>query len=352
MLDDSGMYSEGPAGRLYSSLNQERQVLVIGGAGYIGSVLVRKLLDRGYRVSVIDKLIYKNGSSIADLIENPDFSFTPGDYGEPGKLETAMRDVTDVVLLAALVGDPVCKKYPDLARKTNLDSAKQLLERLSGRDIGKFVFTSTCSNYGLRNDDTPADETSDLNPQSLYAETKVAFEQHILGSLSNLDFCPTILRLSTAYGISRRMRFDLSISEFTRELALGRDLLVYDENTWRPYCHISDISEAIVSVLEARKNEVYGQVFNVGSDSGNYTKKMLVDLILKYLPHAVVNYKQGGFDPRNYRVSFEKIRSVLEFGPEFTAEDSVRGLIRAIRGNLFPDVEERKNFYGNYIITE
>jgi nucleoside-diphosphate-sugar epimerase len=350
MLDDSGMYSEGPAGRLYSSLNQERQVLVIGGAGYLGSVLVRKLLDRGYRVSVIDKLIYKNGSSIADLIENPDFSFTPGDYGEPGKLETAMRDVTDVVLLAALVGDPICKKYPDLARKTNLDSAKQLLERLTGRDIGKFVFTSTCSNYGLRNDDTPADETSDLNPQSLYAETKVAFEQHILGSLSNLDFCPTILRLSTAYGISRRMRFDLSISEFTRELALGRDLLVYDENTWRPYCHISDISEAIVSVLEARKNEVYGQVFNVGSDSGNYTKKMLVDLILKYLPHAVVNYKQGGFDPRNYRVSFEKIRSVLEFGPEFTAEDSVRGLIRAIRGNLFPDVEERKNFYGNYFI--
>jgi nucleoside-diphosphate-sugar epimerase len=352
MLEDSGMYSEGPAGRLYSSLNQERQVLVIGGAGYIGSVLVRKLLDRGYRVKVIDMLLYNNGSSIADLAEHPDFTFIKGDFGDIGKLEGALRDATDVVLLAALVGDPICKKYPELARKTNLDHPKQLLERMNGRGIEKFIFTSTCSNYGLRNDDTPAEESSDLNPQSLYAETKVGFEQHILGSLATLDFCPTILRLSTAYGISRRMRFDLSISEFTRELALGRELLVYDENTWRPYCHISDISEAIISVLEARKREVYGQVFNVGSENGNFTKKMLVDLILKYIPHGVVNYKQGGFDPRNYRVSFEKIRSVLEFGPEFTAEDSVRGLIQAIRGNLFPDVEERKNFYGNYFIQE
>jgi nucleoside-diphosphate-sugar epimerase len=352
MLDESGITSEGPAGRLYSSVNQDRHVLVIGGAGYIGSVLVRKLLDRGYQVRVLDKLIYNNGNAIADLIENEDFSFVYGDFGDPGKLESALHDITDVVLLAALVGDPICKKYPDAARRTNLDYPKQLLNRMKDKDITKFVFTSTCSNYGLRSDNTPADETSELNPQSLYAENKVAFEQHILGSLSELPFCPTILRLSTAYGISRRMRFDLSISEFTRDLALGRELLVYDENTWRPYCHIADISEAIITVLEARRNEVFGQVFNVGSDHGNYTKKMLVDLILKYIPNGIVAYKQGGFDPRNYRVSFDKIRSVLEFGTEFTAEDSVRGLIKALKGNLFPDMDERKNFYGNYVISE
>ena len=350
MPEQGGFSHEWPAGRLYSSANNERQVLVIGGAGYIGSVLVRKLLDRGYRVRVLDNLIYNHGSSIAGLAEHPDFSFINGDFGNTAKLDAALYEVTDVVLLAALVGDPICKKYQELARKSNLEYPKQLIERMKDFDIDRFVFTSTCSNYGLRNDDTPADEESPLNPQSLYAETKVEFERHILSKLPEVTFCPTILRLSTAYGISYRMRFDLSISEFTRDLALGKDLLVYDENTWRPYCHISDISEAIITVLEARKKDVYGQVFNVGSDDGNYTKKMLVDLILKYIPNGAVSYKQGGFDPRNYRVSFDKIKQVLEFGTEYTAEDSVSGLIRAIRGNLFPDMEEKRNFYGNYII--
>jgi nucleoside-diphosphate-sugar epimerase len=355
MTDFGGDYAydpAGPAGRLNSSLSFDRHVLVIGGAGYIGSVLVRKLLDQGYRVRVLDKLLYNNGISVADLVESEEFSFINGDFGNPATLEKTLEGISDVILLAALVGDPICKKYPDVARQVNLAYPKQLFGMLNGRDIRHFVFTSTCSNYGLRNDDTPADETSDLNPQSLYAETKVAFEQQILGSLGTIDFCPTILRLSTAYGISKRMRFDLSISEFTRDLALGKDLLVYDETTWRPYCHISDISNAIIGVIEARTNEVFGEVFNVGSDGGNYTKKMLVDLILKYIPDAVVNYKQGGFDPRNYRVSFEKIRRILEFETEFTAEDSIRGLIGAVRGNLFPDMEEKRNFYGNYVINE
>lgn len=355
MTQDFGMNPEeslAPTGRLDSLTASNRHVLVIGGAGYIGSILVPKLLDRGCQVRVLDKLIYNNGSSIADLSEDINFSFIRGDFGDLAVLDKALEDITDVVLLAALVGDPICKKYPEMARNTNLIYPIQLFERMKESSVQRFVFTSTCSNYGLRDDDTPADEQSALNPQSLYAETKVAFEKHILSSLPGISFCPTILRLSTAYGISKRMRFDLSISEFTRDLALGKDLLVYDENTWRPYCHISDISEAIMKVLEARPKEVFGQVFNVGSDDGNYTKKMLVELITKYIPDAVVNYKKGGFDPRNYRVSFDKIHRVLEFGTEFTAEDSVKGLIKAIRGNLFPDMEERRNFYGNYVINE
>lgn len=351
MLDESGLYSEGPAGRLYSSLTNDRHVLVIGGAGYIGSVLARKLLERGYRVRVLDKLIYNNGPSIADLAELEYFSFVSGDFGNPSRLDAALDGVTDVVLLASLEGDPICKKYPDLVNKTNLDYPKQLLERMAGHEeIDRFVFTSACSVYGSRIDDTPADETSGLNPQSLGAETKVAIEQHILGSLPQFHFCPTILRLATAYGISRRMRFDLAISGMTRDLTLGKEVLVYDENHWHPYCHVSDISEAIISVLEARKHEVHGQIFNVGSDDGHLTKKMLVDLIRKYIPAGVVNYKHGGADPGNCRVSFQKIRRELEFGTEFAVEDSVRELFRAIRGNLFPDMEERRNFYGNFII--
>ena len=330
----------------------QRNVLIIGGAGYIGSVLSKKLLARGYKVRVLDKLMYDNAAAVSHLIEEENFSFMKGDFGDNNILEKALEGVTDVVLLAALVGDPICKKYPDLAQKVNLDYPKNLFLKLKNRNINRFIFTSTCSNYGLRKDDTPATENSELNPQSLYAETKVEFEKYILDNLDKLDFSPTILRLSTAFGISPRMRFDLTISEFTKDLALGKELLVYDENTWRPYCNVSDISDAIIKVLELPQEKVYGEVFNIGSDQNNYTKKMVVELVQKHIKNAVVNYKKGGMDPRNYIVSFEKAKSVLDFSPGFTAEDSVIHLINAIDSGLFNDIEIRKNFYGNYEIRE
>lgn len=329
-----------------------RTVLVIGGAGYIGSVLVRKLLADGYRVRVLDKLMYGNGSSISDLLIHENFAFIQGDFGEESMLENALIGVTDVVLLAALVGDPICRKYPDLAKKTHLTHSKRLLEKLTNRQIQKFVFTSTCSNYGLITDDTPARESSELNPKSLYAETKVAFEQHVLEHLDEFDFCPTLLRISTAFGISNRMRFDLTISEFTRELALGKKLLVYDENTWRPYCHVTDISRAIMKVLEAPVEKVHGEVFNVGGNQSNFTKKMVVELVQSHLDQSEVEYKIGDFDPRNYRVSFDKIKKTLNFEPRYTVDRSVQQLIKALKNGLFSDMEDRKNFYGNYFIQD
>ncbi len=325
-------------------------ILVIGGAGYIGSVLIRKLLSRGYGVRVLDKLIYENGSSISNLIEEKSFSFIYGDFGNDEILGEALENVTDVVLLAALVGDPICKKYPELARKTNVENPIKLIEKMNGRRISKLIFTSTCSNYGLRKDDTPANEESELNPQSLYAETKIATERYILENLNRFDFSPTILRLSTAFGVSARMRFDLTISEFTKELAMGKDLIVYDENTWRPYCNVSDISDAIIRVLESPEQKVFGQVFNVGANSNNYTKKMILDLIGKHVKQARIEYRKGGFDARNYRVSFDKLKEVLEFEPRISAEDSITQVANAIENNLFADVDHRKNLYGNYEI--
>jgi nucleoside-diphosphate-sugar epimerase len=256
-----------------------------------------------------------------------------------------------VVLLAALVGDPICKKYPELAKKTNEEYPINLIQKLTGRNISRFVFTSTCSNYGLRAaDDSPADEESELNPQSLYAITKIATEKYILGNLDKFDYSPTILRLSTAFGMSRRMRFDLTISEFTKELALGKDLLVFDENTWRPYCNVSDISEAVIKVLESPKEKVFGQVFNVGSNKNNYTKKMILELIRKHISKGNIDYKKGGFDPRNYRVSFDKLKRVLDFDARVSAEDSIVKLAEAIENNLFSDADTKKNLYGNYEI--
>ena len=167
-----------------------------------------------------------------------------------------------------------------------------------------------------------------------------------------MDFCSTILRISTAFGISSRMRFDLTISEFTKEMAISKDLLVYDENTWRPYCHVSDISRAIIKVLNADKNVVNGEVFNVGGDEGNFTKKMVVDLLQTKIQDSQVTFKTGGFDPRNYRVSFDKIKNQLDFSVEYNVDGAINNLLRAFDNNAFDDLNLRKNFYGNYFINE
>jgi nucleoside-diphosphate-sugar epimerase len=327
-----------------------RHVLVIGGAGYVGSGLVPELLNRGDKVRVLDNLLYENAASIAHLSDRPDFSFMRGDFTASKVCEEALEDITDVVLLAALVGDPICKKYPDLARKTNLEGPKQLFDLLRNRPINRFIFTSTCSNYGFRADDSPATEESELNPVSLYAETKVGFEKYILENFALAKFCPVILRLSTAYGIAPRMRFDLTISEFTKTLAAGEKLIVFDENTWRPYCHVADISKAIVLALDSPADRVRGEVFNVGSSAGNCTKKMIVDVVAGKIKGAEITYKEGGTDPRNYRVDFDKIRRVLQFKPDYTIEQNVSALVKAIQNGFFHDYESRRNFYGNYEI--
>jgi nucleoside-diphosphate-sugar epimerase len=325
-----------------------RHVLVIGGAGYVGNVLVRRLLADGHRVRVLDRLLFDHGSAIAGVFEEPGFSFVLGDLTEPDDLERSLDGITDVVLLAALVGDPICSAYEDLARKVNGEGARAVFDAANRAGVDRFIFTSTCSNYGLRESDDLATEESELAPVSLYAETKVEFEQYVLGKESEWNCCPTLLRIATAYGVSQRMRFDLTISEFTRTLAIGDELLVYDADTWRPYCHIDDISLAIRTVLAAEEDKVRGEIFNVGHSDENYTKRMVVDAVQEHLGGAgKVRIKEGGTDPRNYRVSFDKIRDHLGFEPAHRVPESVGRLIEAIHAGAFPDVDARPTFYKN-----
>jgi len=348
--DGRGTADGNPDSTAVEVSNGSRRVLVVGGAGYVGSVMVRRLLSSGYKVRVLDALIYGNAASIQDLADHPGFSFVHGDLCDGVLRDGILDGVTDVVLLAALVGDPICRKYPEQARRINLEGSVRLHDDLHAKGVARFVFASTCSNYGLRSEDSAAAEDAELNPKSLYAETKVAVEQHILEASARVDLSPTILRIATAYGLSPRMRFDLTVSEFTRELALGRELLVYDENTWRPYCHVQDIARAVEAVLESPVEKVRGQVFNVGSDSENYTKKMIVDFVSSVVGNGSVRYKEGGFDPRNYRVSFDKITEALGFRNSYTVRGTTSRLVDAIRGGLFNDVDSHRDFYGNYSV--
>jgi len=324
-----------------------RTVLVVGGAGYVGSVLVTRLLDAGAQVRILDQLVYDNGFAVAHLLDDDRLSLTRGDLRDRRVFARAAEGATDVVLLASLVGDPVCKKYPELAQEVNVDGAKSIIDSLDELGVERFVFTSTCSNYGIHDPSSLAAEDSVLNPQSLYARTKIDVEQYLLERAKRMDCSATVLRIATAYGLSPRMRFDLTVSQFAWELSSGASLLVYDADTWRPYCHIRDISKAVMTALTSQPHRVRAEVFNVGDNTQQFTKRMIVEEVQKHLGGTQVEYRAGDTDPRNYRVSFDKIVDQLGFRCEHSVQTYLPALTAAVQAGVFPDVQTNPKF-GNY----
>lgn len=318
------------------------KVLVTGGAGYIGSVLVRLLLEKNYSVRVLDRLSF-GGESIVDLLNDDRFEFIKGDVRNDDDLKKAVDGVDYVAHLASIVGDPACRKFPDEARDINLNGSKRLYEIANEAGVKKFVFASTCSNYGKMDDPNAyVHEDSTLAPISLYAETKVETEKFLLGQPKTNVCKPTSLRFSTVYGLSPRPRFDLTVNEFTRELALGRELVIFGEQFWRPYCHVVDLSRSVIEVIEATDEKVAFDVFNVGDTDENYQKQMIVDEILKEIPDAKVKYVEKDEDPRDYRVSFQKIKDRLGFKITKRVPDGVRQIKKVIQDGFFHDPDDKR----------
>ena len=324
-----------------------KNVLVTGGAGYVGSGLCRVLLNDGYKVFCVDNLLF-GGESILGIWHHPNFVFYKCDITKVDQLDRILEKTRydAVIHLAAIVGDPACKRESELAIKTNWESSKRLLDRCMELGIPRFAFASTCSNYGKMADvNSYVDENSPLSPVSLYAELKVKFENYLLLEAEKVaDFCPTSLRFSTVYGLSPRMRFDLTVNEFTKELALGRELLVFGEQFWRPYCHVKDFSQAFMTVLTAPREKVAYQVFNVGSTKENYTKQMIVEEIKKQIPEARLKYVHKEEDPRDYRVNFDKIRKELGFDVSKTVPDGIREVKEIVRSGVIHDPEDQRYY--------
>lgn len=321
------------------------KVLITGGAGYIGSVLVKLLLKKGYYVRVLDNLSF-GGEAILELLNDDNFDFVKGDIRNKSDLQKSMKDIDYVAHLASIVGDPACAQDPELTKDINVTGAKLCYETANEMGIKKFVFASTCSNYGKMDDPSQLiTEESALKPVSLYAETKVEFERFLLNQDKNNLTKPTCLRFSTVYGLSPRIRFDLTVNEFTKELVMGRELVIFGEQFWRPYCHVCDLSRSVISVFEAKEEVVAFNVFNVGDTNENYQKQMIVNEIKKQLPNAKIKYIQKNEDPRDYRVSFEKISRVLNFKITKTVPDGIRDIIKAIDNKFInnPDDAKYKN---------
>jgi nucleoside-diphosphate-sugar epimerase len=332
---------------------QLNKVLLVGGAGYIGLVIAKQLSARGMQVVILDNIIYKHHLGLHSIFYNPEISFFNRDIRndlEENFIES--NGITDVVILAGLVGDPITKKYPELSNQINNTAIQKLILNFQNANLNKLIFISTCSNYGLIEEGKRADENFTLTPLSLYAKDKVSNEEFLQENSDKFNFSYSILRFATAFGVAPRMRFDLSVNEFVYDAFTKKKLEIYDADTWRPYCHVIDFANLIEKTLKAPVEITDKEIFNAGGDDNNHTKRDLAEMIKNYIPDLDISYVAGGNDPRNYIVDFSKVKNKLNFTPTVTVNSGIKEIIEYLEKGIFLDYAHNKNFYGNYLIEE
>ncbi len=342
-------------------MSGERHILITGGAGYIGSLLASRLVAAGFRVTVIDSLLF-GGESILPLMSNPSFHFVKADVTEARAVKDGLRgeQMTDrswptpeaVVHLAGIVGFPACQAVGrQVAWRYNVEATRRVFEQACDLKVGRFLFSSTYSNYGLTTDGNPVTEESPLNPQSLYAETKIAAEQYLLDQQTG-GASPVLLRLATLYGISPRTRFDLIVNQFVLDAFTKRRLLIYQRGYSRSFLHVQDAVAGMLLVLDAPSQRVRGQVYNLGTESGNYTKDQIVNLVLKRLPETTVEYRDLTFggDMRDITVSFAKIKRDLGFDSTLDVDDGIRDLLYALKTGLIRNPLDERYRNAQFIV--
>ena len=318
-----------------------RQVLVLGGAGYLGSVVVARLLQRGFKVRVLDSFLFGE-NALDDVRTRANCELIRGDVRDIGAVVKAIRGCDAVVDLAAIVGDPACEDNKHLAMEVNRAATRMLADVARGCGVRRFIFASSCGVYGAS--EFCLDETSGVNPLSIYAQTKVDSENILLAGrrqgdgplASATDFAPTILRLGTLFGLSSRMRFDLVVNLFVARAASSEQITVLNGDQWRPFLHVQDAARAVIACLEVETSAVSGEIFNVGSASLNLQIEQLAAAIARVVPGTELIWIENA-DRRNYRVSFEKIERILGFRCERTLESGIEEIYAAIRSGLIAD---------------
>lgn len=333
----------------------DRHVLITGGAGYIGSLLTSELLRANYRVTVVDSLLF-GGESLIPFLHHPDFHFVKADATQPRSIKDSLKDnwqkPDSIVHLAAIVGFPACQAVgKQVAWRYNVEATEKAFDQAIDLGVERFVFASTYSNYGLSPEGRPVTEESPLNPQSLYAETKIAAEEFLL-SQKDAACAPLLFRFATLYGMSPRTRFDLIVNQFVLEAFTKRALIIYQRGYSRSFVHIRDVVRGVMIGLEADRSKIRGEVFNLGTDNGNYSKDDIVGLVLKRMPETVVEYKDLTFggDMRDITVSFAKIKKVLGFDTTFDVDDGIRDLLFALKSGIIRNPTDEKYRNAQFIV--
>lgn len=350
-ITDIAVYSINSRNLYFLNKNQDlikediRTILVVGGAGYLGSVLCRKLLERGFSVKVLDILTFGE-EPLLGIKNHPNLELIHGDIRNIETINKSLSEIDAVIHLAAIVGDPASQNQPSDTIETNYLATMTLAQACKYHQINRFVFASTCSVYGKGNQ--ILDEKAELNPVSLYARSKIESEKGIL-SLSDENFSPTILRMGTLYGLSPRMRFDLVVNIFSKMAAIEKKINIFGGTQWRPLLHVEDAAEAFIKSIEAPIEKIRCQVFNVGADQQNYQIQEIGSMVKEILPETVVHITQkeelgGKEDQRDYKVSFEKIERELGFKPKRQVKEAVLEIKEAIQNGRITDVSNRKYY--------
>ena len=282
------------------------------------------------------------GKSVVGFLNHPNFEFVQGDTRDRVTVEKCLEDVDFVVHLASIVGDKQCQAAPKSAYQINYTGTKIVAELSKKLKVKKFVFASTCSNYGISDPNTFATEESKLNPVSLYAETKIDCER-FLKSISSDDFAAVSLRFGTAYGVSFRTRFDLQVNSFAFEAWTSKEIVVFAADTWRPFVHVADMSLILRQMLKTNSKDIGGEIFNSGATSQNYMKKEIVEMLVNLMPDLNTKYITNVNDRRDYRVSCEKLESLTGFQPSRTVEDGYRELLFSFRSGIITENDFETN---------
>ncbi len=300
------------------------KILITGGAGYIGSKLVPRLLEHNHGVRILDSNEVGRDYPLFHK-PNANIEFMPGDIRYQDIINKSLDGIDGVVHLAAavIVSGSESDAQARLINQINHEATCNFAHSCRDRGVERFVFTSTCSNYGKRDMAKSATENDPLDPTSPYAIAKVKAERCIL-DLTGASFHPTVLRLATVFGMSPRMNYNPMLNQFVKEAVISKSLLIFGAHTWRPFVHIDDVVSAVILVLDAPLPLVSGEVFNVGADNLNCQKVELANLIRKHLPETAVQMRGSKLDPRDYKVSFEKVARVLGFRVTKGLEDGIR----------------------------
>ena len=288
---------------------KSKNILVTGGAGYIGIHLVQMLLDDNYNVTILDNFTFGK-NSINHIKDHPKLTVIDGDVANIKHLVKAVKNNKYVIALAAIVGDPASSIDAEETLNLNYESSKILTEICNFYEVEKLVFASSCSVYGASTSGYLT-EDSPLNPVSLYARTRIYSENYILDNSKITS--PTILRLSTVFGFSPRMRYDLVVNTLLIRALRDKKFSVFGGDQWRPFVHCKDVARAFKLAIESDKKVTHKQIFNVGSDDMNFTIDQIGDKVSAKFPEAEYNTVDEDVDKRNYKVSFNKIDKQLGF---------------------------------------
>ena len=319
-------------------------MLVVGGAGYIGSLLVERLLEKGYRVRVLDSLLYGD-EPLRPVQDHPNFELMVGDCRNIQDVVKAVRGVKSIVHLAAIVGDPACEQDRASALETNYAATRMLIEIGKGHSVDRLVFASSCSVYGAT--DIEMDENAAVNPISLYGQTKVDSEKALLETESD-TFHPIVLRYATVFGLGHRPRFDLVVNLLTAKAHQEGVITIFNGQQWRPFIHVRDLVEATVRVLEAPARLTSGEVFNVGDKRLNHTLSEVAEVIRGAFPTVRVENVDNA-DRRNYRVNFDKLLSRTGFRARYTLRDGVEELKKAFDEGRIVDYTDLRYHNQRYL---